>query len=49
VIDLTTGEALGENERGELYIRGPQVMKGDYEGIIVIIIVLTKDALLRAI
>lgn len=28
VIDITTGELLGSNERGELLIRGPQVMKG---------------------
>ncbi len=26
--DLETGRELGPNERGELYIRGPQVMKG---------------------
>ena len=25
IVDLTTGEALGPNERGELCIRGPQV------------------------
>ena len=28
VVDIETGRELGPNERGELYIRGPQVMKG---------------------
>jgi acyl-CoA synthetase (AMP-forming)/AMP-acid ligase II len=28
VIDTETGEDLGDGERGELWIRGPQVMKG---------------------
>ena len=26
IVDLSTGEALGPNETGELCIRGPQVM-----------------------
>lgn len=28
IIDLETGEALGYNREGEIYTRGPQVMKG---------------------
>ncbi|MCX5767499.1 MAG: 4-coumarate--CoA ligase family protein [Gemmatimonadetes bacterium] len=28
IMDLENGRELGPNERGELYIRGPQVMKG---------------------
>jgi acyl-CoA synthetase (AMP-forming)/AMP-acid ligase II len=28
VIDVETGEELGDDERGELWIRGPQIMKG---------------------
>lgn len=28
IIDTVTGEDLGKNERGEVWIRGPQVMKG---------------------
>eukprot|EP00095_Tigriopus_kingsejongensis_P000194 maker-scaffold41_size498431-snap-gene-1.20 protein:Tk00194 transcript:maker-scaffold41_size498431-snap-gene-1.20-mRNA-1 annotation:"probable 4-coumarate-- ligase 1-like" len=28
VVDLNTGEALGPNQRGELCIKGPQIMKG---------------------
>ena len=28
VVDLVTGAALGPNQRGEIWIRGPQVMKG---------------------
>lgn len=28
LLDIETGRELGPNERGELYIRGPQVMKG---------------------
>ena len=28
IIDVETGKALGANEQGELWIRGPQVMKG---------------------
>uniref|UniRef100_T1J951 AMP-dependent synthetase/ligase domain-containing protein n=1 Tax=Strigamia maritima TaxID=126957 RepID=T1J951_STRMM len=28
IVDLNTGEALGPNCEGELYVRGPQVMKG---------------------
>lgn len=33
MIDLTTRETLSENERGEICIRGPQVMKGNYESL----------------
>lgn len=29
VVDLSTGEALGENELGEICVRGPHVMKGN--------------------
>ena len=28
VVDVATGEPLGRNENGEIWIRGPQVMKG---------------------
>jgi acyl-CoA synthetase (AMP-forming)/AMP-acid ligase II len=28
IVDIESGRELGPNERGELYIRGPQVMKG---------------------
>jgi acyl-CoA synthetase (AMP-forming)/AMP-acid ligase II len=28
IVDLETGEALGPNREGEIYTRGPQVMKG---------------------
>src|SRR6266536_2680933 len=28
IISLETGEALGPNREGELYVRGPQIMKG---------------------
>lgn len=28
IVSLETGESLGPHEKGELYIRGPQVMKG---------------------
>lgn len=28
VIDIETGETLGPNRRGELLVKGPQVMKG---------------------
>lgn len=28
VVDTATGEPLGRNERGEIWMRGPQVMKG---------------------
>lgn len=28
IVDMATGEALGPNREGELYVRGPQVMKG---------------------
>ena len=28
IVDLETGEALGRNERGEVCVRGPQIMKG---------------------
>lgn len=28
IVDLETGEALGRNKEGELYVRGPQIMKG---------------------
>ena len=28
VVDLATGNALGPGERGEIWVRGPQVMKG---------------------
>jgi acyl-CoA synthetase (AMP-forming)/AMP-acid ligase II len=28
IIDLSTGEALGRNEKGELCVKGPQMMKG---------------------
>lgn len=28
IVDTATGEDLGRNERGELWVRGPQVMKG---------------------
>ncbi|PYS68010.1 MAG: 4-coumarate--CoA ligase family protein [Acidobacteria bacterium] len=28
IVDLETGEALGRNQRGELCVRGPQIMKG---------------------
>jgi len=28
IIDLETGRASGTNKRGELCVRGPQVMKG---------------------
>jgi acyl-CoA synthetase (AMP-forming)/AMP-acid ligase II len=28
IIDIVSGKELGPNEQGELYIRGPQVMKG---------------------
>ena len=28
VVDLATGHPLGPGERGEIWIRGPQVMKG---------------------
>jgi len=28
IVDLTTGEDLGPDQRGELWIRGPQVMRG---------------------
>ena len=28
VVDLETGENLGPNQQGELYVTGPQVMKG---------------------
>jgi len=28
VVDVETRKALGPNEQGELYVRGPQVMKG---------------------
>ena len=30
VVDINTGEALGPNQKGELCIYGPQVMKGYY-------------------
>lgn len=28
IIDLTTGETLGPDQEGEIFVRGPQVMKG---------------------
>jgi len=28
VIDVETKQVLGANRRGELYVRGPQIMKG---------------------
>lgn len=28
IVDPSTGKSLGVNQRGELWIRGPQVMKG---------------------
>ena len=28
IVDLSTGEALGPNQRGELCVKGPQMMKG---------------------
>ena len=28
VVDVETGEPLGRNANGEIWIRGPQVMKG---------------------
>ncbi|WP_328843062.1 class I adenylate-forming enzyme family protein [Streptomyces sp. NBC_00258] len=28
IVDLTTGKALGSGERGEIQVRGPQLMKG---------------------
>jgi acyl-CoA synthetase (AMP-forming)/AMP-acid ligase II len=28
IVDIATGKELGPNQQGELYIRGPQVMKG---------------------
>jgi acyl-CoA synthetase (AMP-forming)/AMP-acid ligase II len=28
IVDMETGEALGRNQRGEVCVRGPQVMKG---------------------
>jgi len=28
IVDVATGKDLGRNERGELWVRGPQVMKG---------------------
>lgn len=28
VVDLDTGEPLDKNEKGEIHVRGPQVMKG---------------------
>lgn len=28
IVDLVTGDALGANQTGELWVRGPQMMKG---------------------
>nr|WP_156442228.1 AMP-binding protein [Sphingomonas sp. CCH19-C6] len=30
VVDPTTGKILGPNEPGELYFKGPMIMKGYY-------------------
>lgn len=30
IVDPITGEALSPGQRGELWLRGPTVMKGDY-------------------
>ena len=30
IVDVETGKALGSNEEGELWIRGPQVSSGYY-------------------
>ncbi|CAG7823385.1 unnamed protein product, partial [Allacma fusca] len=27
VVDTVTGETLGPNQRGELHVKGPQIMK----------------------
>ena len=29
VVNMETGELCGPNEPGQIYIRGPQIMKGD--------------------
>ncbi len=31
VVDINTGEALGPGQHGEMYVSGPQVMKGYYK------------------
>lgn len=28
IVDINSGEALGAHEHGEIWVRGPQVMKG---------------------
>jgi len=30
IVDPATGEALGPGQRGELWVRGPVIMKGKY-------------------
>lgn len=41
IVDPSTGEALGPGQRGELWIRGPLVMKGEHSAVTNLVIALT--------
>ncbi len=47
IVDIQTGDDLGPNERGEIWVRGPQVMKGYLNRPDATAITITPDGWLR--